>query len=1081
MIKESEEPAPVLLPALIDEIARNEPDAVFLEYPKSEKDCKNGFDSITWTQLANAINGVACHLLKEIGPGEGCETLAYLGPSDARYIFAFVAAMKIGYKLFLTSPRNSNTAHASLFSELKCDKILTTDPSPPSLQNVLAESKVQVLRIASLAELLATPYEPLPFNKTFESSRDDAVWACHTSGTTGLPKARIYTNHFNDGVIRNNNILPPAGYTSLGNLTGHNRSLLLLPLFHPAGIQYGILNAVYNRTINVLSPAALPPSVDALLAMLENTTADWAIMAPATLESLAKNEAQLEQVASKLSMIVFAGGSLPRPLGDVIANKIKLCSAIGSSETGPFPQIYPEGFDFAKDWHYHGIHSTAGVTFERQADDTFEMVVQRCDMVAPHQPVFKLFPELKKYRTKDIFTPHPKWPDMWTHASRSDDVIVFLNGEKTNPVTFEAQVSQHPDVSTAIVFGKQRWEAGLLIELRDTKSLNVTERAQMIEKLWPTIQIANRDAPSHARVSPSHILFVEPDLPVQRTSKDTVRRQISLGQYRERIERLYADAEEMEPSIHDVEHFVNAKDLESVVRIIQEEFQTINSSSEAFGPDTYFFSMGIDSLQVIRVVRRLRQRLSTSHVQPSIVYAHPTARALAEAIHRLCLDEQAAQAEKDEFRRKRVEDCVNRQISLLDQRLESQQPNATATSTNIATNANKKVAVLTGSTGHIGSYILKSLMSRSDVSHIFCLNRSPATDVRQKLRNSEIDPSLPVDFASDRVTFLEVDLSKSNLGLTKQRYQTLVQEATVIFHNAWPVEFNLPLQSFEPHLEGIARLCELSAVGTFRPKLVFVSSISAVLSSALKAASLGQLTFEDVPDDSLSSAPAGYAESKYIAERALEYSAVVHNVPAKIVRVGQVCSAVNSSGRWKRNEWFPSLILGSRFMGCLPSKLGAFGEKTQDIDWIPIDVLADVLVEIGLDMPPNGTSSSEAERVFQIINPHCKAWSELAQAVQEVLPDVRLVSNEEWLEELRKSRDIVQRSSTTNGSEIEADKVLSENPALRLYDFYQTRLRETEIPRWSTSNTLKSSQSFQTIRPIQKEDIQSWVKKLCQG
>lgn len=1071
--------SPTLLPVLIDRIAEEEPDALFAEYPVSGSDCKRGFNTISYAQLANAINGVAQHLLSVIGPGRNYETLAYLGPNDARYVFVFVAAIKAGYKIFLTSPRNSSAAHASLFAELKCEKILTTDPAPPSLQNVLVETDVQVLHIAPLAELLSTTYEPVPYQKTFDTAKDDEVWSCHTSGTTGLPKARVYTNDFNAQIMNNVNLPPPSGSVSLFGTLSHNKVLFLLPFFHPAGVLAGILNAVCLRDIIVLAPPAAPPSVEGMLEILDHTTADWAIMAPATLEALAKNESQLNQAASKLSMIVFAGGSLPQPLGDIIASKIRLCSQLGSSETGPFPQIYPEGFNFVRDWNYLSIQPAAGIEFEPQPDGTYELVVKRSQVAAQFQPVFRMFPELDEYRTRDIFTPHPTLPDVWIHASRSDDVIVFLNGEKTNPITFEAQVSQHPDVATALVFGKQRWEAGILIELKDKRYLDVTERARMIEKLWPTIQQANHDAPAHARICPSHVLFVEPDMPLQRTSKDTVRRQVSFEQYRAKIDRLYADADEMKPATFDMKDNIDLDDFSSIVRVIQEEFQKIASSTEPFDPDTYFFSRGIDSLQIIRVVRQLRQRLSTGLIQPNVVYAHPTASSLAEVIRRLHRNEQSDHADEDESRRKNIKYYIEHHISMLNRRLENWKSYDANEAASDASPAGQ-VAILTGSTGNVGSYVLRSLILRSSISHIYCLNRSPESELKQKLRNVDTDPSLPLDFDRARITFLEANLSKSNLGLSEQQYQILLRDSTVIIHNAWPVDFNLPLKSFDSHLEGVGRLCELTAIGAHHPKLIFVSSISAVLDSALKSASTSEAFSEAVPDDSLSPSPAGYAESKYIAERILDHAATVHNPPVKIARVGQVSSPVNSSGVWKRDEWFPNLILNSRSMSCLPSTLGSFEGTTEDIDWIPIDVLADTLVDLGLDSS-QGSIPSQAEHVFQIVNPHRTAWSELAPGVQEVLPNIRIISNEEWLDSLRKVRDTVQQSSTNDENEGGLDQILADNPALKLYDFYQTRLRETRVARWSTINTERASKSFATARAINKEDVKRWVTQMCQG
>lgn len=45
--------------------------------------------------------------------------------------------------------------------------------------------------------------------------------------------------------------------------------------------------------------------------------------------------------------------------------------------------------------------------------------------------------ELEEYRTKDLFELHPQIPNLWRWCARSDEIIVFLNGEKTNPISME--------------------------------------------------------------------------------------------------------------------------------------------------------------------------------------------------------------------------------------------------------------------------------------------------------------------------------------------------------------------------------------------------------------------------------------------------------------------------------------------------------------------------------------------------------------------------------------------------------------------------------------------------------------------
>lgn len=85
------------LPSWIDDEAGREPKRVCIQIAASRT---TEAVQVTVGELANAINRAAWWLDDTLGkPGKGFPTVAYLGPSDLRYLIFVVAAVKAGYKV----------------------------------------------------------------------------------------------------------------------------------------------------------------------------------------------------------------------------------------------------------------------------------------------------------------------------------------------------------------------------------------------------------------------------------------------------------------------------------------------------------------------------------------------------------------------------------------------------------------------------------------------------------------------------------------------------------------------------------------------------------------------------------------------------------------------------------------------------------------------------------------------------------------------------------------------------------------------------------------------------------------------
>ena len=67
-------------------------------------------------------------------------------------------------------------------------------------------------------------------------------------------------------------------------------------------------------------------------------------------------------------------------------------------------------------------------------EDAYRLVIVRKGKNPRLQRIFYTFPDDDEFDTKDIFKRHPSLPNHWLYHGRSDNIIVFSNGEKLNPV-----------------------------------------------------------------------------------------------------------------------------------------------------------------------------------------------------------------------------------------------------------------------------------------------------------------------------------------------------------------------------------------------------------------------------------------------------------------------------------------------------------------------------------------------------------------------------------------------------------------------------------------------------------------------
>lgn len=1074
-----------LLPQVVDEIALQGPSRTIGMI--ADPDNPEGFQRLTAGDLAKAVNFTAYWIDKQIGKSSKFETIAYIGIGDFRYWVMELAAMKCGYPLLLLSARNSDVNNISLFGELKCRNIFYVPPFQ-SKTKALEAIGANAFQVPTFHEMIADSAPVYPYTKSWEEARLDPVAICHTSGSTGAPKPVTYNNAF-IGVQDASRRIPGADGRRDGNISIVDGAVYFLgfPAFHLMGVVYGLCSLFY-RCVPVLPPPRLPPDGKVITDIMGKVELTQLICPPTLLDDLVKNYRQEFIRRSRLLTYIHnAGGPLSKDTGNFLASKFSIIQIIGSSETAKLPCLVAKGEDW--EW-YEWNPRVGGVRMERIGGDSdvYELTIERVPGQEWVQAVFYAFPHRDLWRTRDLYRKHPT-RNLWIFDGRKDDVIVLNNGEKFNPVTMEITISSHPLVKGALVVGNSYDQVGLLLEVNDPGG-------DFVEKIWPTVQMANAEAPQHARVYKDMIATSSPEKPFSRAAKGTIQRLVTTQAYKHEIDAMYncqSDSKLQQPSTDLLPQKHSQQVLIDIVRQ-GVKFQ-LERDDFANSDDIYF--LGFDSLQTTQLAKRIAENLrlrmpaeSRNAISPRLIYDNPSVDKISSALFALLNPELSTKVDPsyhvDQMAFKRIQELVQKYTT-------GMSPKVKVDNTTLDAQRKPHIAV-TGTTGFLGYYLLAKLLNDPEIEHITCLNRSPVAMEKFLRQRSEYAPESPVD--QSKLEFIQVSFGEKHFGIQTEKFNQLVDSIDVVIHNAWQVDFNRNLSSFEsPHVVGVRTLIDWSLNSPRNMHIVFVSSVSTVAQwpgfrptvtgnekvsdgvgeshdmvnmdarpNEVYKASVPELppTFARIPAKQL-----GYAQSKYTAEYLLTEAAVTRNVRTTILRPGEISNARATPGPiGSSNDWFALLLLSSKHMKMIPETV----TRTATVDFMPVDELADIIgdiVQASFKSP-----SRETANVFNLVNPNTIHFTDLIPVIEHHFAEAGVDGSDvvplsKWVEALK------QRA--TGDSDEEA---VEKYPALKLKDFYEGLASNPtdEGTKIETANGSRVSKTMREMQPIGSIDIRAWLR-----
>lgn len=283
---------------------------------------------------------------------------------------------------------------------------------------------------------------------------------------------------------------------------------------------------------------------------------------------------------------------------------------------------------------------------------------------------------------------------------------------------------------------------------------------------------------------------------------------------------------------------------------------------------------------------------------------------------------------------------------------------------------------LTGATGFLGAYLIRSFMEGTDVA-MFCHVRAENEEAGKKRIQKNMNKyGLWKDAYEDRIEAVPGDLKKPQLGMSDDWYQKVAEEADMILHNGALLNFLYPYSYLkETNVKSTEACIRLACV--HHPKYIgYVSTFSVYDNPS-------HFYRHVMEDDRLEHADGyllPYSETKWVSEKLLELGRE-KGLRTIVFRPGEITGS-SATGKWNFGDMISRSIVSSLKSGEMPTPVS-------NLYMTPVDFVADAVVCIA-------RQDQAWNHAYNLINLNILRGNELGAIAGKLGYTTRLVSYAEW-------------------------------------------------------------------------------------
>lgn len=577
-------------------------------------------------------------------PGGTCAVLAQ---NSLDYLSLSLGAMTLGGRAAHLNWRQPADVTSTLLQRMQASLLLYDDDQAQSAAQVAKELGLRASHLEAASRerhgqppLHSSQQKPLVAQAMSVSASYDAI-IFFTGGTTGTPK----------GVPHSHSGLLWLADTLLRAFPGTERegTLCFAPFFHVMGC---VANWVFNLNAGVraflLASHQAVLSAELLARALVELRPSTLNTVPWVVQGLCQmlqrsNESQLSATLSSLALITYGGAALPPSSPPVLrAHGINVACTYGQTEVGG-PVMFGK-LNGDPDL----LRPLPGCSYRLLADDEPQrqeaaregelLLLGVKSAMAGYLGVARpsgAVDNRLEYGTHDVFA-EERLEDgsIWLrYLCREDDVLVHTSGEMTNPVVTELSVlGECASIASAVVLvGNNQPRPSLLVEL--AVGLDPTAPATLAS-LHAARKAANDKQPGYSAVLPQD-LHPLPHGSLMLTVKGTPQRRKAEEALQTLLQARAPKANRVRGTAATVHAQVEPAMGEKLV--LDAISAVIGLSPTGFAPslDEGLMEAGIDSLLVSDLMGAVEASCGIA-LLPTIVFEHPTPRALANHLTTVC-------------------------------------------------------------------------------------------------------------------------------------------------------------------------------------------------------------------------------------------------------------------------------------------------------------------------------------------------------------------------------------------------------------------------------------------------------------